>query len=163
MPLAARRGCTGNIRQTYIQQDKPIRAFPDCGFHAPPHLNGMMKLVVWYDGGCPLCTREIAMMRRLDRRRAIDFVDVASGDATCPIDRTTLLARFHAAENGTMLSGAAAFAAMWRAIPFLRPLGLAARHPWVMAWLERSYVRFLKVRPYLKKLPGDRPVSPGEG
>ena len=28
-----------------------------------------------------------------------------------------------------MLSGAAAFAAMWRAIPLLRPLGLAARSP----------------------------------
>ena len=118
----------------------------------------MTKLLVWYDGGCPLCTREIALMRRLDRRQAIEFVDVASDDTTCPIDRTTLLARFHANENGIMLSGAAAFAAMWRAIPVLRPLGLAARTPWVLAWLERSYVRFLKVRPYLKKLLSASPA-----
>ena len=27
------------------------------------------KLEVWYDGACPLCTREIELMRRLDRMR----------------------------------------------------------------------------------------------
>ncbi len=89
-------------------------------------------------------------MRRLDRRQAIAFVDVASGTATCPIDRTTLLARFHAQERGgPMMSGAAAFAAMWRAIPMLRPLGLAARNAWVLAGLERLYIVFLRIRPSL--------------
>lgn len=89
-------------------------------------------------------------MRRLDRDRAISFVDVASGDAACPIDRRELLARFHAREDGRILSGAAAFAAMWRAIPLLRPLGLAARNPRVLALLERLYGSFLHVRPWLQ-------------
>jgi len=107
---------------------------------------------VWYDGACPLCTREIALMRRLDRRGAITFVDVAAGaDPTCPIDRAQLLARFHAEEEGRVLSGAAAFAAMWRAIPLLRPLGLAARHRLVLALLEAAYLRFLVVRPRLQR------------
>jgi predicted DCC family thiol-disulfide oxidoreductase YuxK len=110
-------------------------------------------LLVWYDGGCPLCRREIALMRRLDRRDAIQFVDVASGDdASCPLDRDALLARFHASEDGRLLSGAAAFAAMWRAIPLLRPLGLAARAPAVLAGLEAAYRVFLKVRPRLQAL-----------
>lgn len=39
----------------------------------------MTALTVWFDGGCPLCRREIALMRRLDRRRAIRFVDLATG------------------------------------------------------------------------------------
>jgi len=26
------------------------------------------RLTVWYDGACPLCLREIALMRRLDGR-----------------------------------------------------------------------------------------------
>lgn len=111
----------------------------------------MTNLSVWYDGECPLCRREIALMRRLDRRRAIQFVDVADDGAACPLDRTLLLARLHAQEDGRMLSGAAAFAAMWRAIPLLRPLGLAARTPWVLALLERSYVAFLRVRPLLQR------------
>ena len=112
----------------------------------------MTDLTVWHDGACPLCRREMALMRRLDRRGAIRFVDATDGDAVCPIDRADLLARFHAREDGVLLSGAAAFAAMWRAIPLLRPLGLAARRPWVLALLERGYRRFLRVRPRLQRL-----------
>ena len=112
----------------------------------------MNTVLAWYDGDCPLCRREIALMRRLDRLGAIEFVDVTNGDVTCPLDRADLLARFHALENGQMLSGAAAFAAMWRAIPRLRPFGLAARNPWVLFTLERLYRVFLRLRPRLQRL-----------
>lgn len=113
----------------------------------------MTKLIVWHDGGCPLCRREIALMRRLDRRGAVEFVDLTKIPATaCPIDRADMLARFHASEDGQLLSGAAAFAAMWRAIPWLRPLGLAARSPLLLAMLERVYLAFLVFRPRLQRL-----------
>ena len=118
----------------------------------------MTNLIVWYDGGCPLCRREISWMRRLDRRRSIEFVDVSSERPTvCPVDRTTLLARFHASEDGRLLSGAAAFAAMWRAIPLLRPLGLAARSPLVLSGLEAAYRFFLRLRPSLQRLAAGAP------
>lgn len=113
----------------------------------------MSELIVWHDGACPLCRREIALMRRLDRRGAIRFVDVSEGsDTQCPINQADLLSRFHASEDGRLLSGAAAFAAMWRAIPLLRPLGLLARHPLVLALLERAYGLFLRIRPRLQHL-----------
>jgi predicted DCC family thiol-disulfide oxidoreductase YuxK len=112
----------------------------------------MSDVLVWFDGACPLCQREIALMRRLDKRGAIAFVDVARGDVACPIDRADLLARFHAREDGQIVSGAAAFAAMWRAIPLLRPLGLAARNPTILAGLERLYRMFLRVRPRLQRV-----------
>ena len=112
----------------------------------------MSDLLVWYDGGCPLCRREIALMQRLDRRGAICFVDVAADARACPIDRAELLARFHAREDGVLLSGAAAFAAMWRAIPVLRPIGLAARNATVLAALECLYRGFLRLRPMLQRL-----------
>lgn len=92
-------------------------------------------------------------MRRLDWRGAICFVDVTTTlETACPIDRADLLARFHASEDGTLLSGAAAFAAMWRAIPLLRPLGVVARAPVVLAVLEFCYRAFLRVRPRLQRL-----------
>lgn len=97
-------------------------------------------------------------MQRLDRKGAIDFVDATSDLGACPIDRADLLAQFHAEENGEMLTGAAAFAAMWRAIPVLRPLGLAARQPWALALLERGYRMFLRVRPRLQRLASRRSV-----
>ncbi len=111
----------------------------------------MSRVTVWHDGGCPLCRREIAVMRRLDTRGRIAFVDVRH--AACPIDRAAMLAQFHAREDGEpLLSGAAAFAAMWRAIPLLRPLGLAARHRMVLALLDRGYAAFLLVRPLLQRV-----------
>ncbi|MEM6709648.1 MAG: DUF393 domain-containing protein [Pseudomonadota bacterium] len=110
------------------------------------------RLTVWYDAACPLCVREIALMRRLDTRQRIAFVDVQSAEA-CPLDRETLLARLHARDtDGTLVSGAAAFAAMWRAIPVLRPFGLAARWQPLLRVLEFAYLRFLRVRPALQRL-----------
>lgn len=109
------------------------------------------RLTVWYDGACPLCLREIGLMRRLDRAKRIAFIDATKPDASCPLDRQLMLTRLHACEDGRLLSGAAAFAAMWRAIPVLRPLGLAARAPWVAALLERLYRHFLIVRPVLQR------------
>lgn len=113
----------------------------------------MTRVTVWHDGDCPLCRREIALMRRLDRAGRIRFVDGAQ--AACPLDRQAMLTRFHAQEEGgPILSGAAAFAAMWRAIPLLRPIGLAARDARVLALLERAYVAFLRIRPRLQRWAG---------
>ena len=116
------------------------------------YVRAMAKVLVWFDGSCPLCRREIALMRRLDKAAAIQFVDVAAENAVCPINRAELLARFHAEENGVLFSGAAAFAAMWRAIPILRPLGLLAKNVTVLNGLEWLYLRFLHLRPMLQKL-----------
>ena len=107
-------------------------------------------LIVFHDGACPLCAREIAVVRWLDRAGRIQFVDAADPAVICPLDRAALLAPFHAVEDGVTLSGAAAFAAMWRAIPMLRPLGLAAQcQPFARA-LEAAYLWFLRFRPRLQ-------------
>ncbi len=36
------------------------------------------QVEVFYDGECPLCVREIKMLRRLDRRDRIRFTDIAA-------------------------------------------------------------------------------------
>ncbi|WP_229954420.1 thiol-disulfide oxidoreductase DCC family protein [Parasphingorhabdus litoris] len=116
----------------------------------------MAEVTVWYDGSCPLCVREIALMKRLDRNNAIEFIDLMRFETPCPVDRKLMMTRFHASEKGTLHSGAAAFAAMWRAIPLLHPLGLAAKQSWILNLLERLYNLFLHVRPHLQKLVGGR-------
>ena len=109
------------------------------------------EVTVWYDSECPLCIREINLMRRLDKRNAIDFVEIQTA-VGCPIDTDELMKRFHAQERGEpIVSGAAAFAAMWRAIPILKPLGLLARFKPVLWVLERMYLGFLKFRPWLQR------------
>ena len=86
------------------------------------------------------------MMRRLDRRQRLAFVDLTEGGA-CPLDRSLMLARLHArGDDGVVVSGARAFALMWRQIPVMRPLGLLAMAPPVLWLLERLYRAFLKIR-----------------
>jgi hypothetical protein len=90
-------------------------------------------------------------MRRLDHRGRVTFVDIAR-EAQCPKDRTAMLLRLHARENGgDIVTGAAAFAAMWRAIPLLQPLGIMARSRSVHWLLELCYGGFLHVRPALQR------------
>ena len=108
-------------------------------------------VTVWYDSDCPLCVREMKLMRRLDKRNAINFVSIQSATG-CPVGTNELMKRFHAQERGQpIVSGAAAFAAMWRAIPVLRPLGLLARFRPVLWILERLYRGFLLIRPWLQR------------
>lgn len=128
------------------------------------------KLTVWYDGGCPLCIREISLFARWDKAKHIKFVDLthltptfSSSDNTdagvstmvCPLDKNLMLERFHATIHDTdvTLSGAAAFAAMWSCIPKLRPIGtFVSNNPRVLNMLERLYLLFLKVRPKFQVL-----------
>ena len=39
--------------------------------------------IVFYDGGCPLCMREIRMLKGRDRRQRIRFVDIAADGLDC--------------------------------------------------------------------------------
>jgi len=109
-------------------------------------------VTVWFDGDCPLCAREIGLMRRLDRSGAVTFIDLCDG-APAPLATPVMLRRLHAREaGGAVVSGAEAFAALWRAIPALRPLGRAARFKPVLWLLEQGYGAFLIVRPVLQVL-----------
>lgn len=91
-------------------------------------------------------------MRKLDWFNRVDFIDVLSAEE-CPVQRDTLLARFHSQSlDGPLLSGAAAFALLWRSLPLLRPLGELARVPFVLRVLERLYLRFLVIRPRLQSI-----------
>lgn len=54
---------------------------------------------VFFDGDCPLCRREIAALRKMDRRGRIRFTDIAASDfepSRYGIDLATLMARMHA-------------------------------------------------------------------
>lgn len=120
---------------------------------AARHFADERRLTVWFDGACPLCAREVAFFDWLDKRGAVHFEDISQSGSHCPLDRARMLARFHAQEKGEpIVSGAAAFAAMWRAIPILRPFGELARIPALLWVLESVYMGFLKVRPRFQRL-----------
>ena len=115
---------------------------------------GAPELTVYYDGGCPICRREIGAYRNMDGAERLDWVDVAD-PATEPgddLDRQAALARMHVRDaDGRLLSGAAAFAAMWRAFPKTRWLGRVAGTRPALAVLEPAYRLFLRARPLWRR------------
>ena len=111
-------------------------------------------LTVYFDGGCPLCRREIATYQSLDGAERLSWQDVAQADERVAPDlsRSDALARMHVrTADGELVQGAHAFALMWQAFPKTRWLGrLAATRPalWV---LEPLYRGFLRIRPLWRK------------
>ena len=113
-------------------------------------------LTVLYDGACPLCRREIAVyqgLQPIQPTHTLKFADVSQ--ATCPLPpggvRSDYLARFHVQRaDGRVLSGAAAFVALWATLPGWRYLAMAARVPGATPALEWVYRAFLRIRPQMQ-------------
>lgn len=116
-------------------------------------------LTAYYDGGCPLCRREIAFLRRRVAARDVTWVDVAAlpGDrVAADLERSAALARFHVRlEDGRLVSGVPAFASLWQRASGLRWLGRLAGVSLLRRPLEWAYRGFLVLRPRLQSLmPG---------
>lgn len=108
------------------------------------------RTVVLYDGACPLCRREIAHYRRLDGDARVDWVDIATTpdlQTRFGVRREDALARMHVRDAaGRWHTGAAAFVAMWQALPGYRHLAGAVSGLRLTAALERLYTPFARWR-----------------
>lgn len=108
-------------------------------------------LTVFFDGACPICDREIALMRRLDRHRLLIFCDFSRPDydaTSIGVSPDELGRIIHARwVDGGMITGVDVFRAMWEAVG----LGFLARltrlslvEPLVVkayAWFARNRLR----------------------
>ena len=79
------------------------------------------ELTLLYDGGCPLCLREVSFLRRRDEHKRLAFVDVDAADykpeAWAGISYRQAMARIHAIRpDGTVLINVAVFREAYRLI-----------------------------------------------
>lgn len=106
--------------------------------------------VVFYDGGCPVCRREIAHYRRLDRAGRVQWADIDADPTALDgtgIDPVDAMRRFHVIDAaGRVRSGAAAFTVVWDALPGWRHVARGIRALRLVAPLERVYVRWAERR-----------------
>ncbi len=114
------------------------------------------KTTVFFDGSCPLCSREIRFYQNKDTEQQFRWLDVAAemnGDLPADLSRDMALKRFHVeTESGELLSGAPAFIHLWSKIPKLRILGWMGRSRPVMWFLDWAYDFSLRLRPTLQRL-----------
>ena len=78
-------------------------------------------LTIFFDGSCPLCRREIALLTQFDDQQQLRVVDCSASDFA-PIEghaREAMMALIHARDAaGTWLIGAPVFAAAYSATGF---------------------------------------------
>lgn len=99
--------------------------------------------LVFYDGGCPVCRREIAHYRRLDRDGRIEWCDIAASPVALQAHGLSFdqaMRRFHVVDGeGRLRSGAEAFTVIWARLPGWRWLARLVRQLRLTGLLERAY------------------------
>ncbi len=104
---------------------------------------------VYFDGGCPVCRREIGWYRARPSLTPIEWVDVSAGSCDPALDlcRTEALRVFHVrCADGRLVRGAHAFALLWQRYAGLDLAGRVAALPGIRHLLDVAYVVFLGIR-----------------
>lgn len=109
------------------------------------------EIEVFFDGGCPLCVREIRLLRSWDQRRQrrIKFTDIhdasfVASDVGKSYDE--LMAQMHGRlTDGTWVTGVEVFRRMYAAVG-LGPLVWISRWPVIRQVLDMGYVIFARNR-----------------
>jgi predicted DCC family thiol-disulfide oxidoreductase YuxK len=106
--------------------------------------------VVLFDGGCPMCSREIAHYRRRRGADRIDWIDIATADALQArygVSPDDAMARFHVRDpRGCWQTGAWGFVELWSHLATYRWLAGAMRSLRLTGILDFAYTGFARWR-----------------
>ena len=107
------------------------------------------EIEVFYDGECPLCMREVKMLRGLDKHARIEFTDIAAPtfDARARgFHQEDLMARIHARlPNGETVVGVEVFRRLYDAVGFGAAVSVS-RLPVIRDILDEAYLWFAENR-----------------
>lgn len=110
----------------------------------------MNRPILFYDGGCPLCRKEIAHYQRLDRSAAIDWVDLSTQSERLEpwgLSYAKAMRLIHAVDSaGTLCVGVDAFVLVWRELPYYRHLASLVTGLRLVPLLNWAYYRFANWR-----------------
>jgi len=106
------------------------------------------RFEVFFDGGCPLCKREIEMIRRKDKQQQIKLSDISLENFCVPpelsLDR--LMRSIHGRKpTGEFVVGVEVFRQIYRRLGFRRTVGFT-QVPVIGLLLSAGYAVFAKLR-----------------
>lgn len=108
------------------------------------------KPVVFFDGSCPLCSREICHYRKLKGAENIVWVDAANNAEVLDkhgLSKDAAMARFHVLDkNGKWQTGAFGFAEMWSQLSAYRWVAALVTRLRLLPLMDKIYVRFAQWR-----------------
>ena len=104
---------------------------------------------VFFDGGCPLCLREVNLLKRWDRQSKIRFTDIDAPEfleSNCEKNYDELMEQMHGRlPDGTWVQGVEVFRRLYAAVGF-GPLVWLTRWPVVSQLLDLGYRIFARNR-----------------
>ncbi len=113
--------------------------------------------IAFYDGGCPLCRKEVDHYRRLDVAGRIEWVDITRRQRLIKalgVSFDDAMRRMHVlGSDGLLRDGAAAFVALWRELPYYRTVAALVYATRSVPVLDRLY-RVFAARRYRSRCPG---------
>lgn len=129
----------------------------------------VFPLTVFYDGGCPVCSREIGHYRRMAGGDKLIFVDISDpGFDPKRYGRTLeeFMTEMHAMDSsGSIYRGVDAFRALWQGLPvsLYGELGGVLGLPGIHLLARIGYRIFARLRRFLPRVgkPCDDHCHPG--
>ena len=104
------------------------------------------SLTVLFDGGCPLCNREIGHYRNLTSLIPIQWFDATHDDVRLRqigVKREDAMAEFHVFDDkGQLHKGADGFVVLWQALPYYRWLARICRILHLLPLMRIFYTHF---------------------
>ena len=111
-------------------------------------------VTVYYDGLCPLCSREIAHYRNKAPAGRVHFLDITEPGfdaAAHGLESTAIHRRMHVKVGDDVRVGLDAFIALWAALPGYGFASRLAQLPGLYALLSVGYGGFAVIRPWLPR------------
>ena len=106
------------------------------------------SLTVLFDGGCPLCSREIGHYQKLKSLIPIHWVDITQDDALLKqvgVKREDAMAEFHVLDDaGNLHKGADGFVVVWQALPYFHWLASFCQTLHLLPLMRWGYARFAR-------------------
>ena len=113
------------------------------------------RVTVYYDGLCPLCSREIEHYRVQEGSDKLAFVDITEPEFDAKqvgLDPLQVHQVMHVRRaDGSLATKVDAFITIWNELPRYRVLASLARSKAVRPFLDIGYFGFSKIRPYLPR------------
>ncbi len=132
--------------------------------------------MVFFDGGCPLCSREINHYRTLHAIKMIEWIDITLEPERLQAYGFTVadaMAEFHVLDtrDSHVYKGIDGFLLLWNALPYYRYLSFFCKHLHIVPLMKWAYIRFAQWH-FQKRcseghcrvntpLPPQDPIDPG--
>lgn len=110
------------------------------------------KLTCFHDGECPICNIEIDVMKKLDQRGNINWVDISKDKSALEkagLSYTQAMSKLYVLDehNNLMHSGVKGFLEVWKQLPYYRRLAPVVEHvPLAIPILSFFYTIFARYR-----------------